>query len=624
MRIKNLPSKNLVKALALAIPAATLIGCGGSSSNSNNDANDDNNDQNGTPLSLNILHINDHHSHLEEESITLDIAGQDTEFSSGGFPRVAAQIAAREAELDNVLKLHAGDAITGTLYFTSFEGEADADLMNQVCFDAFALGNHEFDRGDAGLKDFIDELHSGSCQTPVLAANVVPQVGTPLAPNASDDYIKPYHVFEVDGHEVGVIGIDIKNKTQNSSSPLATTQFLDEATTAQAMIDELKASGIDKIILMTHYQYENDLQLAAQLTDVDVIVGGDSHTLLGDFEQFGQASAGDYPTIVTNADGDTTCVVQAWQYAQVVGELNVQWNNDGTVESCSGTPYLLLGDEILREDAEENEYTPAGDELAAIESAIAAAPQLAVVTPDTAAQQLLDTYTAQLDEFRNEVVGTASEDLCLARIPGRAYGDENCSNESANGSDIGNVVAQAFLYLSLEADIAIQNGGGVRTDIFAGDITIGDAYTLLPFANTLTNLEMTGAEIRQVLNEAVDYAHNPEGSSGAYPYGAGIRWTVDMNRPAGQRLYDIEVQERGTSDWTALTDADQLTVVSNSFTAQGQDGYVTFGTVSNDGRAVDTFLDYAQSFVDYVEEVGTISKPAAEDYSTQSYTPVSD
>ncbi|MAD46482.1 MAG: NAD nucleotidase [Oceanospirillaceae bacterium] len=596
-----------IKTLAMAIPVAVLVGCGSD-------------DDDKGPLSLNILHINDHHSHLEQDSVTLDIAGQATEFSSGGFPRVVAQIAAREAQLDNVLTLHAGDALTGTLYFSSFEGEADAALMNQVCFDAFALGNHEFDRGDSGLKDFLDDLHSGSCQTPVLAANVIPQVGTPLAPQNSDDYIKPYEIFEVDGHRVAVIGIDIKTKTEQSSSPLATTQFLDEVTTAQNRIDELKASGIDKIILMTHYQYDNDVSMAAQLTDVDVIVGGDSHTLLGDFSGFGMDSSGDYPTIVTNADGDTTCVVQAWQYAQVVGELNVQWNNDGTVDTCSGTPYLLLGDEILREDAEENEYTPEGEELAAIEAALDAAPQLAVVTPDAAAQTVLDTYTTQLDTFRNNVIGTASEDLCLARIPGRAYGDETCEGETDKGSDIANVVAQAFLYLSKNADIAIQNGGGVREDIFAGNITIGDAYTLLPFANTLTDLEMTGAEIRQVLNEAVDYAHTPDGSTGAYPYGAGIRWTVDMNRPAGQRLYNIEVRERDGSSWEALQDTDELIVVSNSYTAAGRDGYVTFGTVSADGRATDTFLDYAQSFVDYMQEVSTIGKPAAQDYSTQSYT----
>ena len=130
---------------------------------------------------------------------------------------------------------------------------------------------------------------------------------------------------------------------------------------------------------------------------------------------------------------------------------------------------------------------------------------------------------------------------------------------------------------------------------------------------------MTGAEIRQVLNEAVNYAHTD--SSGAYPYAAGLRWLVDMSRTSGDRLYDIEVKERDATQWRALTDAETLNVVTNSFTAGGRDGYVTFGTVSDDGRAVDTFLDYAQSFVDYTREVGTLSKPAADEYSTQSYIP---
>lgn len=593
----------------LLVPAVVLTGCGG----------DD--DDNASALTLNILHINDHHSHLEADSLTLEIAGQETEFSSGGFPRVVAKIAEREAALDNVLKLHAGDAITGTLYFTSFEGEADARLMNQVCFDAFALGNHEFDRGDEGLKQFLDDLSDGSCDTPVVAANVRPAVGTPLAPVSATDYIQPYIIKEVDGQQIGIIGIDIKNKTENSSSPLATTEFLDETETAQAMIDELKDRGINKIILMTHYQYDNDQSLAAALTDVDVIVGGDSHTLLGDFSAYGLGSSGDYPTLVSNADGDTTCVVQAWQYSQVVGELQVRWNEDGTVAECSGTPHLLLGDEIVREDAAENEYTPAGDELAEIESAISTDPQLSLVSEDTTAAALLAYYTTQLDTFRNEVVGTATEDLCLARIPGVAYGDDSCSGETELGSDIANIVAQAFLYLSKDADVAIQNGGGVRTDIFAGDITIGDAYTLLPYANTLTDLIMTGEEIRTVLNEAVDYAHTVGGSTGAYPYGAGIRWKVDMTRDDGDHLYDIEVRGRDEdADWVALQDTDQLTVVSNSYTAAGKDGYITFGTVSDDGRATDTYLDYAQSFVDYLLEKGSISKPAAADYSTQAYT----
>ncbi|TVT36310.1 NAD nucleotidase [Marinobacter vinifirmus] len=599
--------------LWLAISLIALTGC--------NSDNDDTPATETEGLTVNILHINDTHSQLEAGSQSLTIAGQETEFSAGGFPRVIAKINERAAELDNVLKLHAGDAITGTLYFTSFEGEADAELMNLACFDAFALGNHEFDRGDEGLVQFLDDLAAGSCNTPVLAANVQPQIGTPLAPVAQDDYLQPYTIKDIDGQRVGIIGIDIATKTQNSSSPLSTTVFLDEAETAQKMIDELEAAGINKIILLTHYQYDNDLALAEKLSGVDVIIGGDSHTLLGDFDAYGLSASGLYPTQVTNADGDQVCVAQAWQYAQVVGELAVSWDANGVIESCSGTPHLLLGDEIVREDESGTEYTPEAGELAAILAVIEEDPQLSVVEEDATAAERLDYYTSQLDTFRNEVVGTASEDLCLERIPGQGRSElPSCAETtSQNGGDIANLVAQAFLFLSKNADVSIQNAGGVRTDIPAGDITIGDAYTLLPFANTLVDLTMTGEEIRQVLNEAVDFAHVEGGSSGAYPYAAGLRWDVDMTREQGDRLFNIEVKPRNETSWRNLSDSDTLNVVTNSFTGGGQDGYITFGTVTDDGRSVDTFLDYAQSFVDYVKEKGTLSKPALDEYSTQSY-----
>ena len=600
--------------LPVLVPMLAITGC----SDDDNDGTPD--AASNGPLSLNILHINDHHSNLEQSTRSLNIAGAETEFASGGFSRVIAKIQEREAALDNVLKLHAGDAITGTLYFTSFEGEADAELMNQVCFDAFALGNHEFDRGDSGLKAFLDDLASGSCNTAVLAANVKPAVGTPLAPTAVDDYIQPYLIREIDGERVGIVGIDIAGKTRNSSSPDDTTEFLDETETAQNMINELESQGVNKIILLTHYQYTNDLTLAANLTGVDVIIGGDSHSLLGDFDNYGLESEGPYPTRVTDAAGNQVCVAQAWQYAQVVGELNVQWNAEGVVESCNGVPHLLLDEPIVREDTGGNEYNPTGSERDEILAAINADAQLSLTAEDATAAATLATYTDQLDQFRNQVVGTATQDLCLARIPGVPYGDAACTGEDPNrGGDIPNIVAQAFLFQSKNADVAIQNAGGVRIDLFQGDITIGDAYTLLPFANTLVDLTMTGAEIRQVLNEAVNYAHTD--SSGAYPYAAGLRWLVDMSRTSGDRLYDIEVKERDATQWRALTDAETLNVVTNSFTAGGRDGYVTFGTVSDDGRAVDTFLDYAQSFVDYTREVGTLSKPAADEYSTQSYIP---
>jgi 5'-nucleotidase len=137
-----------------------------------------------------------------------------------------------------VLKLHAGDALTGDLYFTQSEGQADAALMNTVCFDAFTLGNHEFDGADAGLVKFIDYPHAGACKTPVLSANVKPAAGTPLAARvpttASSSAAASRSAWSA---------LTVKDKTRFASRPDAGTSFLDEATAAQAAIDALRARG---------------------------------------------------------------------------------------------------------------------------------------------------------------------------------------------------------------------------------------------------------------------------------------------------------------------------------------------------------------------------------------------
>ncbi|TXT40596.1 MAG: 5'-nucleotidase [Comamonadaceae bacterium] len=241
-----------------------------------------------------------------------------TQVELGGFARQTAMFKSI-ASTPNLLKLHAGDAITGSLYYTFFKGAADAQLMNSICFDAFIPGNHEFDDGDSTLKGFLDELGKGSCQTPTLSANIVPQAGTALAPSASGSYFKPYVIKTIDGVKVGIVGVTAAVKTMNSSRPLASTQFLDEVSSVQKVIDSLKAQDIRHIVLMTHQGYDADKAMAPKLTDVDVIIGGDSHTQLGDFSALGVTSSGPYPTVVTNKDGASVCIGQAWEYAKAFG-----------------------------------------------------------------------------------------------------------------------------------------------------------------------------------------------------------------------------------------------------------------------------------------------------------------
>lgn len=578
------------------------------------------------PFTLRILHVNDHHSRLgPDPGQTLLIDGVETQVAYGGFPQVAARIRELAALGGNVLKLHAGDALTGDLYFTLFHGQADADLMNQLCFDAFVVGNHEFDAGDTGLRRFLDHLRSPAwgCDTPVLGANVRPTVGqSPLAVSSEEDYIRPYVVLERGGRRIGIIGIDIVGKTVAASSPDPATRFLDETETARRYVKQLRAEGIDIIVLLTHIGYRNDLALAAALPGVDVIVGGDSHSLLGEgFESVGLSPEGPYPTLRSNADGDPVCVVQAWQYSWVVGELDVEFDQDGRVRRCGGRPHLLLGESLKRNGVELE-----GDERVAVLDAIGRVDELSIVAEDPGSRRLLDYYEGRVGAFADEVIGRVPERLCLRRVPGSLDrsrdGSPGCAEATdAQGGDIQQVVAGAFLRQAQRyggADIAIQNGGGVRNGIGAGDFTVGSAYMILPYKNTLTRLTMTGAEVREVLEDAVGHLLANVGSNtGSYPYAAGVRWHLDLTRERIEgRLVDLQVFD-GNS-WQPLDELASYRVITNDYIANGKDGYFAFGDIPAQRRE-DTGLDYAQALVDFVRAGGSLARPASEQRSTLTF-----
>ena len=118
-------------------------------------------------LTLKILHVNDVHSHLDASEIDLTLGGVETGCEIGGMARVASKINELVETNNNHLVLHAGDAVQGTLYYTLFQGQADADVMNAMGFDAMAVGNHEFDDGDQWLANFI-----GMVDSPLVSANI--------------------------------------------------------------------------------------------------------------------------------------------------------------------------------------------------------------------------------------------------------------------------------------------------------------------------------------------------------------------------------------------------------------------------------------------------------------------
>lgn len=574
-------------------------------------------------IAIHIAHINDHHSHLEAQpDFEISIDGVPTHVEGGGFPRLTTLFAA-SSRLPNLLKIHAGDAMTGTLYHTLYHGEADTALMNSVCFDVFELGNHEFDEGDAGLQRFLDYLGSGHCRTSVLAANVRPAIGSPLAPAHGDDYLKPYVLRQFGEVTVGIIGIDVRGKTMNSSRPLPSTLFQDEIVTAQKAIDELHSRDIRHIILVTHQGYEADQAMAAQLSDVDVIIGGDSHTLLGNFSEIGITASGPYPTVVRNRDGDPVCIGQAWEYAKAFGLMQVRFDDRGRVAACSGEVFLPIGDDFRQMDADGTFVAVDAATRTRIVDRLQGPGGARVVAPDPGAQAELARFSGRLDELKRQRIGTARDSLCLVRVPGestnRSGGVADCeqANSLARGSDVAQAVAEAYRQASKLADVALQNGGGIRTALPKGDVSFNTAYTVLPFQNVLFELQVTGRQLVEILEDAVANYLDHGGSDGSHPYAAGLRWDLDLSRPRGGRFSKVEIKRKGSEAWQAIDPDKTYTLVTSDFLATGGDGYATLAEVHRSGQSVNTYLNYTQTFVDYLLARGTVTRPEASEYSHQ-------
>jgi len=607
--------------LIVSLLPVVLTACGGDDGGSTTD-----------PMSLTLLHVNDHHSRLDEETTTLKLlnaagVSKSVTMPMGGFARVAAAIKEESAKEVNVIKLHAGDALTGDLYFTQSEGEADAVAMNTVCFDAMTFGNHEFDTGDAGLSKFIGFLNKDpkKCQTALLSSNVSTSNTSPIAGK-----FKPFTTVTRGDQKIGIVGVTISQKTKNASRPDVTTLFNDEVISTQDAIDTLKGQGVNKIIVMSHVGYEFDTtKLATKLRGVDVIVGGDSHTLLGPASMtgFGFTPEGSYPTKLFDLDGQPVCVVQAWQYAYAVGKLKVDFDSRGNVTACNGSPMVLLGDSF-----KEGSAVSSAADVAAYKKALSDSGVFRITTPLAETVTALKSFSDAKVALGSVLVGQSSNNLCLRRVPGtgpksdvtRSTLGDVCNKDPgviARGGDIQQLVAQAFLLQGQTfggADIAIQNGGGVRIDFPIGNITVGNVYTLLPFKNVLVRVSMTGQQVKDTLEDGIDsmLGNNGGTGSGAYPYTAGLRFDVDITKAKGARTSNLEFFSNG--QWSSFVLSKNYRVITNDFTAGGGDNYLTLKNIPSSLKE-NTFLDYADSFLQYVKKNPVLTKPAAGTYSTKSY-----
>ncbi len=493
-------------------------------------------------FTLTLVHTNDTHAHLEPMELTL--SGQKVRV--GGVAQRVAFFDRLRAERRNLLFLDAGDVFQGTLYFNQYRGLADRYFMHRMLYRVMALGNHEFDLGPGPLADFLK-----GARFKVVSANVDVRAEPRLK-----GLFAPYAVVQVGGERVGVIGLTTPD-TKEIANPGPTVAFLDPYESAQKAIYELLSKGVNKIVVLSHLGYGEDLKLARRLVGAQVIVGGHSHTLLGSFPHKELAPLGPYPTVVKNPEGKDVLVVQAWEWGKVVGLLEVTFGPTGEVLAYKGEA-LLMTPEVSPEDF--------------------------------FAKEALLAYAQPVMALMGQVIAEAKVDLVGERAIVRR-----------RESNLGNLIADGMVWKTRNAgvQIALQNGGGIRASIPKGPITVGKVYEVLPFGNTLVVMDLKGREILAALENGVSQW---EGQAGRFLQVSGLRYAFDLARPAGSRVVRVEVRtEKG---FAPLDLEATYRVVVNNFIANGGDGFTVLKEAQ--GYRVDTGFSDAESFMDYLKELKVV------------------
>jgi 5'-nucleotidase len=248
-----------------------------------------------------ILHSNDTHSHIDP------VRGSDNDGLGGVIERAAYIDSVRAAEgKKNVLLVDAGDFSQGSSYFSIFDGDIEVDVINALGYDVVCLGNHEFDNG-------IDELarRLSNLKVPVVCANY-DFSGTVL-----EKHVKPYVILKKAGLKIGIIGLltDVSSVVDGHIAKMLKYQDPVEVTNRYASYLKEKR-GCDLIICLTHLGYDEepytDQMLAPKTKDVDIIVGGHSHTNLKKEDR------------IKNLEGKDVIVVQDWMWGMHVGNLSVK------------------------------------------------------------------------------------------------------------------------------------------------------------------------------------------------------------------------------------------------------------------------------------------------------------
>ncbi|WP_153397867.1 bifunctional metallophosphatase/5'-nucleotidase [Ornithinicoccus halotolerans] len=492
-------------------------------------------------LDLQLLSFNDFHGHLQPSD------------GLGGAAALAGTIDELRAEhgTKTSLVVSTGDIIGGSTFLSGmFQDEPAVEVVEAMDLAVSAVGNHEFDEGvdellrmqEGGchpdLRCFGDEPYDGA-DYPYLAANVVDrETGEPV--------LAPYHVEKVRGVKIGFIGaVTTDTAIMVSPSGIADVEFLDEAETINRYAAELQQQGVETIIALVHEGGSQDseagindcVDLTGPITDlnasttaeVDAIITGHTHD--------------GYVCSLPDPAGDPRLVTQAANYGEVLSELVL--------------PIDRATKDVLRErvTATNHAVTTEGP----IDAEVAA---------------IVDYWDQASEPIAARVVGTVEED-----ITGDASGDRGIETPMAD------LVADSILWGTSGdnggAEIALMNVGGVRASLLVdditnneqpGEVTYAEAYEVAPFGNQLVTMDLTGAQLEQVLEQQYLPGRSREMLALGVSEGFSYTWDADANEVVDGSM---------TLNGDPVLPGETYRVATLNFLADGGDGFTVFTEGTN-------------------------------------------
>ncbi|QPC47534.1 5'-nucleotidase C-terminal domain-containing protein [Mangrovibacillus cuniculi] len=445
-------------------------------------------------IKVQLLSVNDLHGNVDYRS-TADLDGDgEREAAIAGMSYLAAHWKQREAENTNTIKLHAGDMIGGSpLIVSSLQDEPVIEMMEALGMDVGVAGNHEFDEGIEELKRMINGgEHPQGKGTPGYDGQNFPLLGANVYDKSTDELVlDPYHIEEVEGQKIGFIGVvttatpNMVIKTGNENLDVR-----DEVEAINKYTAELKDQGVRAIVVLAHNPAEQNMEtgeITGEVADfanevddeVDIFFAGHNHKIV-------------------NGEVDGKLIVQAFEYSKMFADVDIE------IDPSTG--------DIVKKEAQIVYNTRD-------------------IGEDPEVGSILKGYKDRVAEIEAEVVGENASDYPALRYPKVGVVSDH---------PVGNLIADAQRIMT-GADIALMNGGGIRDGLNAGEITVGEIYSIQPFANEMRTIEISGASLREIMNNQI--------SSYGLDYSiSGFRYTytydevnktgeiVDLLLPTGQPL----------------------------------------------------------------------------------------